>query len=158
VKHPPGDSAALALGGQAALGAVLGVAWLAVAPRPEARWTGLFWAAELDYGFGAAQDIWFGLLTAGAGALVGVALTMWSGRPRPWRRFGLWVAGSVLGAAACLGTGWALGGSLAAPAVGAAVRAPLTLTSPGLLAAWAFSAALVAMTSLAVRSWFGRTW
>jgi hypothetical protein len=150
--------AAVALGGQTALGALLGVGWLFLAPRPPARWTGLFWLSATRPGFAAEQAVWFGLLTMGAGIAVGVALTAWSGRPRPWRRMGLWLGGAVLGSATALATGLALGSGFASRVVEVETRAPLTLTAPGLVAGWAFAAALVPMLALAFRAWFGRTW
>jgi hypothetical protein len=137
---------------------LLGLVWSVAAPRPAARWTGAVWLAQADPGFGAAQDVWFGLLTAAAGAGVGVAVVAWSGRPRAWRRSCLWLGGCLLGPLACLAVGVGVSGGLGPPAVGVEVVAPLTLTSPGLLAAWALGASLVAMAALGARAAFGRTW
>jgi hypothetical protein len=148
----------LAWGGQAVVGAVLGLVWVLVAPRPEARWSGTFWVAEADYGFGAAQDVWFALLTALPGLVVGLALTWWSGRPRAGRRLVLWMVGAVAGAWCCVLVGAAAGGAFASRAVGAAVRAPVELTSWGLVATWAVLAAVVPAVGLAARAAFGRSW
>lgn len=151
-----------ALGAQVLAGVLLGWVWLMIAPRPPARWTGLFWYAETDTGFSAAQDVWFALLTAVPGLAVGVLLAWRSGRPGPIRRAALWLAGSALGATACWLTGAALGAGLTAPAVieagQAAAAAPLTLTSMGLLALWPFAAAAAFTLPLAARAAFARTW
>ncbi|MDR3107666.1 MAG: hypothetical protein LBU05_05655, partial [Bifidobacteriaceae bacterium] len=39
------------LGAQALLGGLLGLVWLAIAPRPAVRWAGTFWYAESETGF-----------------------------------------------------------------------------------------------------------
>jgi hypothetical protein len=153
-----GDRALVALGGQTGLGLALGAVWLALAPRPAARWTGLLWLGEGDYGFGAAQDVWFGVLTGVAGLAAGACLAGLAGRPAAGRRAGLWLGGGAAGAVACLFSGGALSGGLGPPAVGAVARAPLVLTSPGLLALWLLAEALVATGALAWRAMFGRTW
>ncbi|MDR3360172.1 MAG: hypothetical protein LBO20_05915, partial [Bifidobacteriaceae bacterium] len=123
------------------------------------------WLAAADIGFSAVQDVWFGLLNAAAGVVVGVALTVWSGRAGAWRRLGLWFGGGLLGPGACLVVGSGLGGGFSGfggagsgAVVGAEVVAPLTLTSPGLLAAWVFATGLVMVVALGARAGFGRTW
>ncbi|MDR3359240.1 MAG: hypothetical protein LBO20_00980 [Bifidobacteriaceae bacterium] len=157
------DRAVWALGLSVGIGALLGLVWLAVAPRPEARWTGEFWLAAADVDFSAVQDIWFGLLNSAAGIGVGIALTVWSGRAGAWRRAGLWFGGGLLGPAVCLLVGSAAGGGFGGAAglgaeVGAEVTAPLTLTSPGLLVVWVFAAGLVVVAALGARAVYGRTW
>ncbi|MDR2114640.1 MAG: hypothetical protein LBO75_05105 [Bifidobacteriaceae bacterium] len=152
------DRAVTAVGVQAAVGAVLGLVWWWVAPRPLAQWTGQFWYAPTDLGFNAAQDVWFAVLTAVPGLTVGVLLVLWSARPQPLRRFAWWWGGGVVGAGLCALTGSLLGGAFASPPAGSDAAASLTLTSPGLVAAWAFLAALVVMLSLAARGLFGKTW
>jgi hypothetical protein len=148
------------LGAQTLVGAVLGLVWLAVAPRPSARWAGTFWYAESAAGFSGDQDVRFALVTVVPGLVVGVLLACWAGRERPVRRAACWLGGAVLGSMACWLTGVAFGSDLAgAPAVGAVAQAaPVTLTSYGLLALWPFAAAVAMALPLGIRGAFGRTW
>jgi hypothetical protein len=161
----PAD-AVLGVGAQVLLGAGLGLVWLAVSPRPSARWAGTFWYAESDAGFAAAQSAWFALLTAVPGLAAGAWLVWRSGRPAPVLRAACWLGGAALGSAACWLVGAGLGGGLGSGLGGGAdaafgaelAAAPLALTAPGLLALWPFGAAAVATLGLAARAAFGRTW
>ncbi|MDR0626722.1 MAG: hypothetical protein LBG11_05595 [Bifidobacteriaceae bacterium] len=152
-------SAAFGFGLQAFVGALLGLTWLLIAPRPAATWVGTFWYAEDQAGFGAAQDTWFALLVALPGLAVGILLSRWSERPHPVRRLVCWLVGGVLGSTCCWLVGSGLGGGFGSPGQGdSAQAAPLTLTAPGLLALWPFASALIVTAVLAARAAFGRTW
>jgi hypothetical protein len=153
------DSAWAAVGGQVAVGIVLGLVWLTLAPRPAAVWAGEIWLAVDDLDFSAAQDVWFAVLTGCAGVLTAVVLVAASRRPRAGRRAGLWLGGSLAGALGCLGVGLTLSGGWATPDVREAVtQAPVVLTSPGLAIFWMYVAAVVTTVGMAGRTFFGRTW
>ncbi|MDR1441935.1 MAG: hypothetical protein LBJ02_06065 [Bifidobacteriaceae bacterium] len=149
------------LGAQGLVGAVLGLVWLAISPRPPAQWGGGFWYAESAAGFNAVQDMSFAAVTVLPALMVGLMLVWWAGRPHPIRRAACWLGGSFLGAGACWLSGTALGGGLTVPPaeLGVAVEsAPLALTAWGLLFLWPFAASAVLGLSLAARAAFGRTW
>ena len=151
--------AVFGLGLQAFAGALLGLVWFLIAPRPAASWLGTFWYSPDQTGFGAAQDTGFALLVVLPGLVVGVLLRRWSERPNPIRRACCWLAGGAFGSICCWLVGSGLGGGFDSPSQGDSVQAaPLTLTSPGLLVLWPFVAALVLTVALAARAAFGRTW
>jgi hypothetical protein len=140
------------------LGVLLGVAWWVLSPRPSARYVGLFWYSEVDPAFSAAQDVFFALVTAGPGLLVGVLLTMWCSRPRAGRRLTVWLSGTVAGSLACWLTGCLLGHGFSAYQLGTITAAPLTLTSYGLLALWPAAAAFLATVALTAKGLFSSSW
>jgi hypothetical protein len=143
---------------QAVLGALLGLLWWLLAPKPEARYLGLFWYAESNQGFSAAQDVLFGLVTVVPGIVVGVLLTLWSARPGAGRRLTAWLGGAVAGSLVCWMTGCLLGHGFASYAPGAVAPAPLTLTSYGLLAVWPAAAAFAVTLALMGKGLFSSRW
>ncbi|MDR1799034.1 MAG: hypothetical protein LBR19_03990 [Bifidobacteriaceae bacterium] len=152
----PARALAPALGlmaAQALVGLALGYAWLRLAPRPQAYWTGYTWYSPEVTGFGAAQDVLFGALTVLPGLAAGVCLVLWAARPWAAVRTLLVLVGAAVGS----GATW-LVGALASHAwaggwaVGDTVTAPVNLTSPGVALLWPVLAALVPALVLSIRA------
>jgi hypothetical protein len=149
--------AAIAIGGQLLAGVALGFVWVALSPRPKARWLDVLWYAEDQIDFSAVQDVRFGLISLVPGVIVGIALTAWAARPGALARAASWGAGAIVGSGAMWLTGLLVTGAFgAAPATDAVERVPVTLTSPGMALIWPLMTFLIPALYLAFRSLFTR--